>query len=453
MQKTLSLLLIFAIFCVALFVFVSPVDVSALPDLPKITFNYGDLSWTYDASKHEKSSFCFQSIGQKYGRWGDNRARANLLRKVRDLGFSPEVAMQYCFVGIEPIIKNIKSTINRNPVNATYKFNPNNSQPFTFTHEKNGFLLDFDQILNDLANKLEKSYKVTLNLTPKVLMPDVFYEDIKDYSNLRASFHTSFNGEVENRKHNIKLATSALNGLKITNGTEFSFNSITGKRSPQNGYKPARVILDKKYVEDFGGGVCQVSTTLYNALLLAGLDITELHSHSLTSNYVNLGFDAMVNYGTSDLCWVNNTNSPMFLRGFVKNNQVYFEIYGKPNNKNYTYKRVTEIEKTIEPKADEIVIDEKLEYTNLVNYTDETAYITVPKKGYKVRAILETYNGVQLIERKLLRRVTYHAVQGVKVVGTKTRPVQEPQNGSTEEQTTQSSGLAQDIVNFWQNFF
>lgn len=451
MQKLLYASVVLLLCCFCFFLLPGLNSVSAISEKPIITFTYNNKSWTYIANEHESDSFCFQEKGQRFNRWGTYQERAKLLKNVRKLGFTAEQSLSYVFVGIDDILTDLKNTINKPPKDATYTFNPNKSSPFSFTREEIGFELDFDAILKEISRQLQKSNEVKIELKPKILNPDVFLDDIKDFANLRSSFYTTFNDNVTNRKHNIMLATKSLNGLKMESNTEYSFNNTTGRRSEANGYRPANIIVDKKYVEGYGGGVCQVSTTLYNALLLAGVEIRELHSHSLTSSYVNMGFDAMVNYGTSDLRWANNTGSPLFLRGYVSGNQVHFEVYGKPDKRNRTFKRVTEIEKTIEPPQDQVIIDEKGEYSNLVQYSDESAYITNAKNGYKVRAILEIYENDKLVERKLLRRVTYQAVRGVKVVGTKTRPIQEPEPIGQDVEVY--GELADDIVNFWQNLF
>ncbi len=449
MSTTKAKLLLLLALIILFFGFVSlnftPVFANTQENI-QIKFTYQENDWTYDTSDFQSNNFHFQSQGQKFGRWGTPTQRATLLKNVYNLGFTAEQTLEYGFVGIKHLIDNIKKCINKPSKDATLKFTPNKSNKFEFTQEEIGYQLDFKPILFQIIKKLTASEQnLTINLQPIKLLPKVYLKDLKEYNNLKSSFYTSFNGETSNRVHNIKTATQKFNGLILENGKEYSFNEITGRRNEQNGYLPAKIIVDKQYVDGFGGGVCQVSSTLYNALLLSGVEITELHSHSLTSSYINKGFDAMVNYGTSDLRWKNNTGDTLYINGYVIDNQVHFKIYGKPSKPYLTYKRVTEIEKEIEPKADEVIIDTKGEYTDLVVFEDEFAYINYPKKGYKVRAILEIYDGEKLIERKLLRRVTYQASTGIKVVGSKPRPAkttQEPQ-GTLNKQT----------YYFWQNFF
>ena len=284
-------------------------------------------------------------------------------------------------------------------------------------------------------NEIEKTNSVIIKLKPQILLPLVKYEDIIDYQNVKSSFYTTFVVTNEDRKHNINLALDRLNGLEISPNKTYSFNALTGRRTEKAGYRPAKIIVDKKYVEGIGGGVCQVSSTLYNALLLAGVEVTEVHNHSLCSNYVDLGFDAMVNFGSADLKWENYSTHPVFVKANVEGNRVNVTIFGKDDGR--TFKRVNEIEAEENPPSDEIFIDEKQEYTHLVNYTDEEEYIQLPHKGYVVRAFLEEYKDGKLVDRKFLRRVKYKPSAGIKV------------RGNIERRNKELDG---DVINFWQKY-
>lgn len=435
--------------CVMLLVFFAfPLheSVHATKEPIVINFAYNGQNWVYDTAKFESKNYPFTAIGQKNGRWGNGTARAEILGRVKKLGFGAKHSLEYCFVGMEKVLDKIQAAINRPSKDASYSFYPRKSNPFSFSPEQTGYLVDFDQILEAIRAKLPQENNITIDVEPIKLQPMVDMADIEHFGNLRGSFYTSFNGGIANRKNNIERAAASFNGLVMDVGAEFSFNKITGRRTEANGYLPANIIVNNKYKEGFGGGVCQVSTTLYNALLLAGMDILEVHSHSLASSYVNMGFDAMVNYGTADLKWVNNTDTRVFVQSAVKNNQIHFKIWGDRQPGSRQYKRITEVEKTIAPKPDEVIVDKAGQHANLVNYTDESAYLTAPKNGYRVRAILECYQGEKLVSRKLLRRVTYQAVQGVKVVGAKERPAEKIENAQN------GSSLDKSSINFWRNF-
>jgi hypothetical protein len=143
---------------------------------------------------------------------------------------------------------------------------------------------------------------------------------------------------------------------------EFSFNKTVGARTEKNGYKVSKIIVGGEFVDGVGGGVCQVSTTLYNAVLLAGLNITECHPHSLPVSYVAPSFDAMVNSGSSDLRFINNTYNPIIIKAFADGTTLKIEIWGEPLLVNYSRQSVVTGE--IPAPKEQEVLDEKGEYHN-----------------------------------------------------------------------------------------
>lgn len=129
-----------------------------------------------------------------------------------------------------------------------------------------------------------------------------------------------------NRISNIELACSRVSGMEIIQGTEFSFNNTTGKKTAENGYKYAPVIIDGEKSYGIGGGVCQVSTTIYQAALNAGMKITEHHNHSEPVAYAPQGTDATVVFGVKDFRFINNSGSPVYIYVWVENDQVFAKI-------------------------------------------------------------------------------------------------------------------------------
>ena len=125
-------------------------------------------------------------------------------------------------------------------------------------------------------------------------------------------------------------------------GDVFSYNKATGARTWSNGYKTAKVIVDGKYVNGEGGGVCQVSTTIYNAALMSGLDIQEVHNHTFPSHYVSKGRDSAVSYGYIDLKFKNNLAHPIYIKNIVSNGIITSKIYGCNKDKEKIYIRTQE---------------------------------------------------------------------------------------------------------------
>jgi len=137
--------------------------------------------------------------------------------------------------------------------------------------------------------------------------------------------------DSENRVDNIDTASDCLNNEKVLPGQEFSFNETLGRRTAEKGYKKAPIIKRtesgpiKAYA--VGGGICQLSTTLYNAVEKAGLEITERHSHSKKVPYVDQGKDAMVSYGSSDFRFKNNRQNPVVIKSEISDGKVTVRLY------------------------------------------------------------------------------------------------------------------------------
>lgn len=144
------------------------------------------------------------------------------------------------------------------------------------------------------------------------------------------SFATYFNAADKFRTQNLKLAAEAINDFSLGRGMTFSFNETVGPRTPERGYEKATIFVNKQQVEGYGGGVCQVSTTLYNAVLDAKLSPVERHPHSLPVPYVPLGKDATVNYGTADFKFKNTIDLDITIKTSVEKNKLTVEIYSLP---------------------------------------------------------------------------------------------------------------------------
>lgn len=224
-------------------------------------------------------------------------------------------------------------------------------------------------------------------------------------------FTTSFSSSGENRRYNIALAAERINGVFIESGEAFSFNKAVGERTEKNGFKNAKIIEAGKFTEGIGGGVCQVSTTVYNAAVNAGLKIKEYHPHSLAVSYVKPSFDAMVSYGYADLKIVNPTKNPFYIKAYVKNSSVTVEFYGE--NSGYTYKRVSVVTETVAPPEEEVKEDDGTYGLK----SGEEKVISYPKPGVKSEAYLYKYKGNKLVSKTLLRKDFYKPVRKTIIIG------------------------------------
>lgn len=144
-----------------------------------------------------------------------------------------------------------------------------------------------------------------------------------------ASFRTSLADRTEAQRHNIRQAAMALDGVVIEPGETFSFNQVVGPRTPERGYREAPAFMELDLVKSIGGGVCQVSSTVYNAAALAGMAIVERHSHSRRVASVPPGRDATVWYGMTDFRFLNAQHSPVRLSARVSSETLYVSVSGR----------------------------------------------------------------------------------------------------------------------------
>ena len=147
---------------------------------------------------------------------------------------------------------------------------------------------------------------------------------------LIATYTTDASTSSSARLHNIRLALSTINGTCVEPGEVFSFNGVVGERTKAAGYRPAPAYSRMETVMEYGGGICQVSSTLYAAVEKAGLEIVERHSHSLKVTYIPKGMDATVDWGNKDFKFANNTSEAIYIVGYVDGfEQVHINLYGR----------------------------------------------------------------------------------------------------------------------------
>lgn len=165
-------------------------------------------------------------------------------------------------------------------------------------------------------------------LVVTVYKPTFTVEDLSAIHERLVGYTTRFNPREANRTHNLQLVARRLNGAFVKPGGVFSFNEWVGERRPSDGFREAIVYKFGKMEKDTGGGLCQVSSTLYNVALLTGLPIRQRSHHSLTVHYVPLGRDATVYWGTHDLRFENDTSTPIYIRTVVRRSSLTIEAWG-----------------------------------------------------------------------------------------------------------------------------
>lgn len=183
----------------------------------------------------------------------------------------------------------------------------------------------------------------TVALSAEITEPKGSKEELAQVKDVLGSYSTNFRTSVADRITNINVATGRINGTVLYPGEEFSVNETILYRNAENGYKMAGSYEGGQTVQSYGGGVCQVSTTLYNAVILAELEVTDRKNHSMTVAYVPLAMDAAIAGDYLDFKFKNNTEYPIYLEGYTENKNLYFTIYGvetRPANRTIEFESV-----------------------------------------------------------------------------------------------------------------
>ncbi len=232
---------------------------------------------------------------------------------------------------LSEVIQNISDSINIDMQNA--KVYVSNSGSISVSKATIGKELDIASTKESIYDAIKsKDYK-TIDLKVNIKEPKITTEAAQSVNSLLAEFSTKFSTNNENRVTNIKISANSTSDILLMPGEEFSYNNQTGKRTKSNGYKDAPVIVNGKLEQDVGGGVCQVSSTLFNSALYSGLDITSRRNHSLKSSYVSIGRDAMVSDGGSDFRFKNPYSHPVYIKNVVNDGVITSRIYGNASDK------------------------------------------------------------------------------------------------------------------------
>ncbi|MCC8024009.1 MAG: VanW family protein [Clostridium sp.] len=221
----------------------------------------------------------------------------------------------------------------REPVNSVVASYDTATGIYEYSKEKEGRTLDREDLTAKIMERIQAGdYKEPVEAAFKVIPPERTQAQAKAQYKVIGTFTTKLTSN-KNRNKNVTLAAEAINGRVLQPGEEFSFNGATGNRTSEKGYQPAGAYRNGVLIEEPGGGVCQVSTTLYHSIIKAGFKTTERNAHSFSPSYVEKGQDAMVSfdgYAGPDLKFVNTSKTPVVLRALVQGLELKMSIVGLP---------------------------------------------------------------------------------------------------------------------------
>lgn len=388
-----------------------------------LTLKYKDKTWTFDKDDFKVNSEIHTIIeeAQKRNEIVESyEKQTETLKDLQNDGASVNVAFNYIFVGLDEKIDEIIKEIEIEPVNSEIKFNAQNSNPFEVTEHKNGLRVNKEQLYFDINEQFNKTNNVEVEIKTFEQVADVTKQENLENTTQISTFVTYVSDSTGGRKSNVKKALDCFNGFVVEPNETVSFNKITGPHTLDNGYKIATIIYNGRYVDGVGGGICQASTTLYNALLLADAEILEVHKHTLPVKYVPLAMDAMVSDYVADLKFKNVSDEPFYIQTVCDSESVRVNIYGKKLDKEI--KTRSETLETIKHTGDKIVPDTNKEYSDKVLFKGEQYRLTYPRNGYEAKAYVEYYVDGKKVEEKEIRHEIYKPQNGIVVEGVEDVP-------------------------------
>lgn len=308
---------------------------------------------------------------------GRNEGIISNIKTIGNLRLGKKIILDYRITydekKLNKYLMELNKKIYKKPKNATIRIN--NGQ-IIITKEKNGYKLNKDKLKNTLVEKIV-NMDCSEEIIPIITIKPVYlYEDLSKIDTVIGRFETYFNSQNYNRSTNIKLAASATTNILLNQGEVFSFNSNIQNSNISKYLKEAPVIINGKSEKGRGGGMCQVSSTIYNAALYSGMSIISVRNHSIPSPYIEKGRDATVSGGIIDLKFKNNYKTPVYIYNQVMGNKVVCTIYGNKRDKQ-DIEIITEITDEINNR----IIRKNSEKYDLGVKTIEQE----GRKGYKVK--------------------------------------------------------------------
>lgn len=324
-----------------------------------------------------------------------------------------EVPYTYSEEKLIAYVKSIASEINVSAKNATIK---KSGDGFTVTEHQTGMVLEEEKLiasLKEVLPKLEPGAKLEASLV--IDEPKVTSDALKMIDGRLSTFTTNYSTSAAGRKHNVGFAASLINGTVLMPGETFSYNAEIGPVTLRAGFKNAGVIIGDKIEDGVGGGLCQVSSTLYQAALHSNMGITQRRNHSMAVAYLKPGMDAVVYGPYLDLKFKNNYPNPVYIQAYGDNNNLSVSIYGhQADLGGYSYKVFSETTSVLQPTI------KKVEDNTL--FVGEEVVEKKPVTGYTSKTYRQTIKDGKVVKTEVISQDSYKKVDGVIRVGTKAKP-------------------------------
>ena len=388
-------------------------QLSNVASATSITITARGKTYTLDSSSVQMSTNLQSTLSLAYstGRTGSFDERYAQLQQLKSEGLDFSLNRGWNEDTLRSKISEIAADVYVKGQDADVEsFDPDTGK-FTFTSEVTGYELDSDDLYAQITQAVANG-NVNANIEAKIIevAPEHTVEYMKEHFG-RISYAQTKTTSNSDRNRNIQLATAEFNGMRVEPGETVSFNKTTGERTEAKGYRAAGAYSGGFLVQEPGGGVCQVSTTLYNAVAKADLEVLERSPHSRVSDYVPIGLDAAVNWPSQDFKFKNTSDYPIFIVAEFADQKLTFKIYGKQLDDGVYIKLVSEKTETIAAPEG---VEEKPDSSLPVGKTrDEKARDGSKAVSYKVYYDKNDNE----IKREVLARSSYPASIAIHRVG------------------------------------
>ena len=390
--------------------------------LENIEVKYLNEKWNIDSKEIDLSYDIDKTLEQAYNQNRDASFIDNVNKTIKaNFGKKNNIKIDinYDEKKLKKVIDNISKEINVEVKDAKLKVN---SSSIDVVEGNSGLSVNTQESINNIIRELQKGNKQEELVVTKI-EPNIKKEQLEEVDTLLGSYSTTFNSSVSGRSSNINIAASKTSDILLMPDEVFSYNDHTGMRTVANGYKNAPVIVQGVVQEGIGGGVCQVSSTLYNSVLYAGLEIVNLKNHSIPSTYVPKGRDATVTDGGIDFVFKNNLKYPVYFKNYVSGNVVTCQIYGSSKDK-----QKIQISTSIDGVS--VAPIKKIDDPTIPK--GEEKNLEASRNGYTVSTYrLYIDNNGNVVKKEKVATSYYPKKQGVIAVGTmepkKEEPKKDPQ--------------------------
>lgn len=394
------------------------------------TFKYQDNSWNVKPEQIDISYDLEKTVDNAYNLNRRGNIIVNIFNTLKSISGSKSVVNVSVSCNKDKLnsqLEKISKDINVDVKNATLKIENNKVK---IVKEENGLELDIDKTKDNFIKNIQNDNFDEI-LSVKEIEPQVKSSDLEKIDTLLGSYSTVLSDVSYERVENIKLAAKSTSDILLMPGEEFSYNEHTGPRSQKNGYKSAHVISAGEVAYGVGGGICQVSSTLFNSVLYAGLDIVSRTNHSIPSDYVALGRDATVSDSGIDFVFKNNYENPVFIKNYYKSGIMTCQIFGVKSDKQ-NIEITTKLNNTIEYKT--------VEKKDSSLSEGKTEVLERGRNGYTVTTYRIYYDeNKKIIKKETVCISSYPSKNSVISVGTKKEKTKTIKNDNTSDNKEDSN--------------